>query len=125
MSDDDTVSEKRACEDADSLAILQRRLSRDGIRCRVFLRMRLILGTETIPPQCAYNPTELIVYGADGKGRAKVTVRTKLWGTTFLVTPVHNAPGSQFPTAQISQILPYLSLLARDELHVGTPATSE
>ncbi|MEV6982310.1 hypothetical protein AB0M95_13760 [Sphaerisporangium sp. NPDC051017] len=115
MSTSDTVSEKRADEDAELLAILHRHLARDGIRSVIFKRVRLSIGTEAVPPQRAYNPTELIVYGPDGRGRAKVVVRTKLWGTAFLVTPGDDRPLFQFPIGQVSEVIRWLTLLTRDE----------
>ncbi|MFC4587494.1 hypothetical protein [Sphaerisporangium corydalis] len=120
-ADHNTVSERRADEDAGLLSILYRHLADDGIRCRIFKRVRLAIGTETIPPRRAYNPTEMVVYGPDGLGRAKVTVRTRVWGTAFLVTPARDLPEFQFPINQISEILRWLAQLSRDDLHVRPP----
>ncbi|WP_424536151.1 hypothetical protein ACOZ38_40335 [Sphaerisporangium viridialbum] len=119
MKPDETVSEGRANEDADLLAILHRHLAGEGIRCHIFKRVRLAIGTETIPPQRAYNPTEMIVYGADAKGRAKVTVRTRLWGTAIMITPAGDMPEFQFPVQQVAEILRWLRLLAQDDLSLG------
>ncbi|GGL08895.1 hypothetical protein Sme01_12490 [Sphaerisporangium melleum] len=115
MSGDETVSEKRAAGDAELLAALRRRLYAEGVRSRVFQRVRLAIGTEEIPAQRRHHPAELIVYGHDGGVRARVTVRAKLWGTAFLVTPAGDAPGSQFPVSRISGVIRRLGLLAGDE----------
>ncbi|RCG29505.1 hypothetical protein DQ384_20965 [Sphaerisporangium album] len=115
MSTSDTVSERRADEDAELLAILHRHLAGEGIRSLVCKRIRLSIGTETVPPRRAYNPPELIVYGADGHGRAKVIVRTRLWGTAFLVTPGDDRPVFQFPVGQVSEVIRWLTLLTRDQ----------
>ncbi|MEU9887470.1 hypothetical protein [Sphaerisporangium sp. NPDC051011] len=115
MNTHDAVSEKRADEDAELLAVLHRHLAGDSVRSRIYKRMRLAIGTQTIPPSRAYSPTELIVYDADGKGRAKVTVRVRFWGTAFLVTPSDDRPIFQFPIAQISEVIHWLTLLTREE----------
>ncbi|MEV6986425.1 hypothetical protein AB0M95_34925 [Sphaerisporangium sp. NPDC051017] len=115
MNTHDAVSEKRADEDAKLLAVLHRHLAGDGVRSRIYKRMRLAIGTQTIPPSRAYSPTELIVYDADGKGRAKVTVRVRFWGTAFLVTPSDDRPIFQFPIGQISEVIHWLGLLTRGE----------
>ncbi|MFC4532429.1 hypothetical protein [Sphaerisporangium dianthi] len=125
MSTDDTTSEKRAAEDADLLAVLRRHLVAEGVRCRIFMRVRLTIGTEAIPPQRTCRPPELIVYGPDGKERAKVTVRTRLWGTAFLVSPAGDAPEFQFPMGQVSEILRWLRLLAEDELSIAPPVEGD
>ncbi|MGW4643463.1 hypothetical protein ACWEN6_33445 [Sphaerisporangium sp. NPDC004334] len=124
MSADDTVSEKRAADDAGLLTVLRRHLLAEGVRCRVFMSMRLAIGTEAIPAQRACHPPELTVYGPDGKARAKVTVRTRLWGTAFLVSPAGDAPEFQFPIGQICETLRWLSLLAKDELSLDAPVGS-
>jgi hypothetical protein len=118
---DDTISEKKANEETELLAILHRHLTDDGIRCLIIRTLQLVIGTETIPPRRAYTPTEMVVYGPDGRGRAKVTIRTRLWGTAFLITPTTDAPEFQFPVGQVSEALHWLKLLARDELRLTSP----
>ncbi|RCG32600.1 hypothetical protein DQ384_03660 [Sphaerisporangium album] len=115
MNTPDAVSEKRADEDAKLLGVLHRHLAGDGIRSRIYKRMRLAIGTQTIPPSRAYAPTELIVYDANGRGQAKVTIRVRFWGTAFLVTPSGDRPIFQFPISQISEVIHWLTLLTRSE----------
>ncbi|GII80899.1 hypothetical protein Sru01_58810 [Sphaerisporangium rufum] len=112
----ETVSEKRAHEDAELLGRLNRGLDSAGVRSRIFLRMRLAMGSVTILPRHAYHPTEMIVYRADGASAARVTVRTKLWGTSYQVSgTAPDAPEIQFPTDQVAGAVHWLALLARDD----------
>ncbi|MDH2424493.1 hypothetical protein [Sphaerisporangium sp. TRM90804] len=107
------VSEKKANDDALLLGELLEALSRMGVAGTVVLHRRLRLGGADIPPRAAFHPTELLVFGPTGSPRARVTVRERIVGAVYWVTPTDPHPEWRFPLNQLCEAAAYLRLLAR------------
>lgn len=107
------VSASRAAEDNELLQILGRELIELRIRFHVYLRLRVREDGKELPVGEKFNPTEMVVFGPDGEGRATVTIRRKVNGDNYWVTPADKSPEWKFALSQAQEAAAYLAGLVR------------